>query len=80
MMKLVEPEQKTLLIDNYLAKICGNINVPSKVFLGRITFGLMDKEARTMKTQFKMPEYDKLKRADCMAFGKEIMANATSKI
>jgi menaquinone-dependent protoporphyrinogen IX oxidase len=76
MMKPVAPEQKTTLIDNHLAKICGDINVPSKVFLGRITYGLMDKEARTMMTQFKMPEYDNLKRADCMAFGKEIMANA----
>jgi len=80
MMKPVGPEQKTLLIDNHLAKICGEINVPSKVFLGRITLGLMDKEARTTMTQFRMPEYDNLKRADCLAFGKEILANVTSKI
>ena len=73
MMQPVGPAQKTTLIDNHLAKICGNINVPSKVFPGRITLGLMDKESRNLMQQMKMQEYDNLKRADCMAFGKEVL-------
>lgn len=80
MMKPVSAEQKTVLIDNHLAKLCGDINVPSKVFLGRITLGLLDKESRNMMIQMKMPEYDNLKRTDCMAFGKEIIAKTTYKI
>jgi menaquinone-dependent protoporphyrinogen IX oxidase len=80
MMRPVGPEQKTALIDNHLAKICGDITVPSKVFLGRITLGLMDPESRTMMTQMKTSDYDNLKRADCLAFGKEILAGNTSKI
>jgi menaquinone-dependent protoporphyrinogen IX oxidase len=80
MMKPVGPEQKTALIDNHLAKLCGDINVPSKVFLGRITFGLMDSESRNMMQQMKMTEYDNLKRAECMDFGKEILAKTTSRI
>jgi hypothetical protein len=75
----VGPEQKTELIDNHLAKICGDINVPSKVFLGRITLGLMDKESRNMMQQMKMTDYDNLKRADCMDFGKEILEKNTLK-
>jgi menaquinone-dependent protoporphyrinogen IX oxidase len=77
MMQPVGPAQKTALIDNHLAKICGDINVPSKVFLGRITLGLLDPESRTMMTQMKTQEYDNLKRAECMAFGKEILAGNT---
>jgi menaquinone-dependent protoporphyrinogen IX oxidase len=80
MMQPVGPEQKTALIDNHLAKICGDINVPSKVFLGRITLGLMDTESRNMMQQMKMVDYDNLKRADCMDFGKEILSKITSKV
>lgn len=72
-MQPVVPTQKTTLIDNHLAKVCGDINVPSKVFLGRITLGLLDPESRSVMTQMKTEEYDNLKRADCMAFGKEIL-------
>jgi menaquinone-dependent protoporphyrinogen IX oxidase len=78
MMQPVGPEQKSALIDNHLAKICGDINVPSKVFLGRITLGLMDPESRNMMKQMKVTEYDNLKRADCMDFGKEILTKTAS--
>lgn len=80
MMQPVGNAQKIALIDNHLAKICGEINVPSRVFLGRITFGLMDPESRQMMQQMKVTEYDNLKRADCMDFGKEILAKSASKI
>jgi menaquinone-dependent protoporphyrinogen IX oxidase len=80
MMQPIGSEQKKALIDNHLAKICGNINVPSKVFPGRITLGLLDPESRKLMEQMKMQEYDNLKRADCMAFGKEVLAATTSKI
>jgi menaquinone-dependent protoporphyrinogen IX oxidase len=75
MMQPVGPAQKTNLIDNHLAKICGDIVVPSKVFLGRITLGLLDPESRNMMTQMKTQDYDNLKRAECLAFGKEILAS-----
>jgi menaquinone-dependent protoporphyrinogen IX oxidase len=80
MMRPVGPAQKTALIDNHLAKLCGDINVPSQVFLGRITFGLMDPESRNMMQQMKATEYDNLKRAECMDFGKDVLAKTNSKI
>ena len=67
------PQQTTELIDNRLAKLCKVKSVVSKVFLGRVTYGLMDDEARKMLKGFNMPEYDNLKRSYCMAFGKEII-------
>jgi len=80
MMQPVGPEQTTNLIDNHLAILCGvSKKVPSKVFLGRITYGLMDEESRTMLQGFNMPEYDNLKREYCLAFGKEIF-NTTKQI
>jgi menaquinone-dependent protoporphyrinogen IX oxidase len=74
-MQPVGPEQTTNLIDNHLAKLCDVNNiVPSKVFLGRITYGLLDEESREMIRGFNMPEYDNLKREECLAFGREILS------
>jgi menaquinone-dependent protoporphyrinogen IX oxidase len=73
MMKPVMQETSVNLIDNQLAKICGVTNIPSKVFLGRITFGLIDSEARKQIESFQLQEYDLLKRSECMAFGKEVL-------
>ncbi len=48
----------------------------NKVFLGRITWGLMEPEIRKqMKSIPNMEEYDNLKRIECMAFGQEILKN-----
>jgi menaquinone-dependent protoporphyrinogen IX oxidase len=69
------PEQTTSLIDNHLAKLCGVTSVPSKVFLGRITMGLLDTSSKEMMTSMNMPEYDNLKREDCMAFGREVLGS-----
>ena len=75
MMQPVGPEQTTTLIDNHLAAICGVTGVPSKVFLGRITFGLMEPDVRKqMQSYAGMKEYDNLKRPECIEFGKEILA------
>jgi menaquinone-dependent protoporphyrinogen IX oxidase len=74
MMKPVGPEQTKTLIEDHLAAICGVTNVPSKVFLGRITYGLMEPDVRKQMEGYKMPEYDNLKRSECMTFGKEILA------
>lgn len=68
----VNPEVISQLIDNHLAKLCEVTNIPSKVFLGRITKSLMEPEIAKMMAQ--MEDYDNLKRSDCMAFGKEILA------
>jgi menaquinone-dependent protoporphyrinogen IX oxidase len=67
------PQQKTNYIDNMLAKQCGVANVPAKVFHGRITKDLM--EADALATMRSMQDNDNLKRADCLAFGKEILAS-----
>lgn len=73
MMQPPGTEQKTALIDNHLAKLCGVSGIPSKVFLGRITMGLLDPDSREMMQNMEMPEYDNLKREECMAFGKEVL-------
>jgi menaquinone-dependent protoporphyrinogen IX oxidase len=73
MQKPPGPEQKEMYIDKQLAKLCGVGNVPAKVFLGRVTKALMDKETFEAMKQFE--DYDNLKRADCLAFGKEILAS-----
>ena len=60
--------------ENHLIKLTGAANVPSKVFLGRITFGLMEPDVRKqMKSMPNMKEYDNLKRSECMDFGLEIL-------
>ncbi|HLN20148.1 MAG TPA: flavodoxin domain-containing protein [Bacteroidales bacterium] len=75
MMQPLGPEQTKSLIDDHLARICGVTGVPSKVFLGRVTFGLMEPDVRKqMQSMPGMKEYDNLKRSDCMAFGKEVFS------
>jgi len=69
----VGPQQTTMFIDNHLARLCEVDKVPSRVFLGRITKSLMDPETAKMMANFE--DYDNLKRADCLAFGKEILAS-----
>ena len=70
----VTQEQYDKLINNHLAKLTETQNVPSKVFLGRVTFGLMEPEVRKQMKSFpNMEEYDNLKRRECMDFGKEIL-------
>jgi menaquinone-dependent protoporphyrinogen IX oxidase len=78
MMRPVGPEQTKLLIDNHLAQLTGVGNLPSKVFLGRITYGLMEPDVRKQMEGFKMPEYDNLKRSECMEFGKELLKTASA--
>jgi menaquinone-dependent protoporphyrinogen IX oxidase len=77
----VGPAQKTALIDNHLAKLCEVSDIPSKVFNGRITKSLMDPESRKRMEETypsfagkPLEDYDLLKRKDCLAFGKEILA------
>lgn len=79
--KPVGPEQTTTFIDNHLAKLCEVSKIPSRVFNGRITKSLMEPDiAKMMEEMYpqlagkKMEDYDLLKRADCMAFGKEVLA------
>ncbi len=67
------PQQKEMYIDKQLAQFCEVSNVPGKVFNGRITQGLLDRETLELMKQAKMEDYDDLKRAGCLAFGKEIL-------
>ncbi len=69
----VGPAQTTTFIDNHLALLCGVSDVPSKVFLGRVTKSLMDSETAQIMAGFE--DYDNLSRSDCMAFGKNISDN-----
>ena len=77
-MQPVGPQQIKALIDDHLAKLCEVQNVLSKVFLGRITFGLMEPDIRKQMEQMAgIKEYDNLKRAECLLFGKEILKTIT---
>lgn len=67
------PQQKKDLIDGQLAKLCGTTDLPGKVFPGRVTKDLLDKQSLAMMRSF--PDNDNLKRADCLAFGKEVLAS-----
>jgi len=70
----VGPRQTTRFIDNHLARLCDVTNIPSRVFLGRITKSLMEPDIAAMMAS--MEDYDNLKRPECMAFGREILNNA----
>lgn len=73
MMQPVGPELTKKFIDDHLAVICGTTSLPSKIFLGRITFGLMEPDVRKqMQGMPGIKEYDNLKRSECMAFGKQL--------
>jgi hypothetical protein len=70
----ITQEQYKRFFDNHLSGITGISKIPSKVFLGRITWGLMEPDVRDQMKSFPgMEEYDNLKRSECMAFGKEIL-------
>jgi menaquinone-dependent protoporphyrinogen IX oxidase len=66
-------QQKEMYIDDQLAKLSGVTNIPGKVFPGRVTKNLLDKEAFDIIKSF--PDNDNLKRADCLVFGKEIFGS-----
>lgn len=67
------PEQVKMLIDNHLAQITGVSGVPARAFNGRITIGLIEEQYKEMMKRF--GEYDLMKRADFMEFGKTILAS-----
>jgi menaquinone-dependent protoporphyrinogen IX oxidase len=67
------PQQRTAYIDNQLAKLSGAGSVPGKVFAGRVTKDLLENDALAMMRS--LADNDNLKRADCLAFGKEILAS-----
>ncbi len=73
MMQPIEKEQYDAFIVYQLSPLTGTYDVPAKVFLGRITWGLMEPDVRERMQQIAgMIEYDNLKRPECMAFGKEV--------
>jgi menaquinone-dependent protoporphyrinogen IX oxidase len=67
------PQQKKTYVDDLLGKLTGAGAVPGKVFAGRVTKDLMDKDA--LASMRSMADNDNLKRAECLAFGKEILAS-----
>jgi menaquinone-dependent protoporphyrinogen IX oxidase len=74
MQKPATEKQYSQFIENHLAKLTGAAAVPSKVFLGRITWGLMEPNVREQMKSFpNIEEYDNLKRSECMDFGREVL-------
>lgn len=70
----IKQEQYDQFFRDHLIKLAGVEGVAQQVFLGRVTFGLMDPDARKMMQSMPgMEEYDNLKRAECMAFGRSIL-------
>ncbi|NLE36346.1 MAG: hypothetical protein GX622_14715 [Bacteroidales bacterium] len=70
----ITQEQYTKFIHNHLGILTGSDKVPSRVFPGRITWGLMEPEVqKQMKAIPNMEEYDNLRRSECMDFGREIL-------
>jgi menaquinone-dependent protoporphyrinogen IX oxidase len=79
--RTVGAQQKSTYIDGHLAKLCEVSDVPSRVFNGRITKSLLDPATLTrMEAVYPdlagkpLANYDLLKRADCLAFGEEVLA------
>ncbi len=73
MMKQVTKSQKNELIDSCYKSLKVLHNIPSEVFLGRVTYRLMDEEAAKSLKGYQMPEYDNLKRNLCLDFGEQIL-------
>jgi len=69
-------EQKTRdYLDEHITKLCGVKNVPSILFPGRMTAALLEPEMRASAGQREpTADTDDLKRSDCMAFGKKVLA------
>jgi hypothetical protein len=77
MMQPPNAELYERLIENHLRKLTGAEKVPSRIFLGRITWGLMEPDVQQqMKSMPGVEEYDNLKRSECMDFGKEVLKAA----
>lgn len=59
---------------NHLVRITGVNDIPSMIFLGRITAGLLEPEILKQMQSFPgFEDYDNLKRSECMAFGKSLL-------
>ena len=77
MMQPVEKEQYDAFIVYQLSPLTGAFDVPARVFLGRITWGLMEPDVRERMQQYPgMVEYDNLKRPECLQFGREVLEPA----
>ena len=48
-------------------------NVPSRALDGRITKALIEPHIVEMMKRDKLPDWDNLKRSDCLAFGKIVL-------
>jgi menaquinone-dependent protoporphyrinogen IX oxidase len=78
MQQAIGEAQYNTLIVNHLARITGAENYKSKIFLGRVTFGLMEEDVRKqMQSAPGSVEYDNLKRTECLDFGKEVLQSVS---
>lgn len=73
----VGAKQRERFIDNHLAQLLGVSGVPAKALDGRMTNILLEEEARKiMERMGPPPDWDNLKRSDCLQFGQMILDSA----
>ena len=72
--KPVGEEHHKKYIDDDLAEVSQVRNVPAKVFRGRVTKILIEPDIAEKMKQNGLPDTDNLKRAECMEFGRTILA------
>jgi menaquinone-dependent protoporphyrinogen IX oxidase len=73
--KPITPEIEKKYVTDQLQAYSGAKDVPSHVFLGRITASLLDPPLREAILS-RGGEYDNLKRSESLAFGQEILKHA----
>ena len=72
----VGEKQKEQFIDNHLAQLCGVSDVPARALDGRMTINLLEEPTRKMMERMEIPpDWDNLKRSDCLQFGKKILSS-----
>jgi len=74
--KPVTPEIVKKYVNDQLQAYSGVSDVPSRVFLGRITPILLDPASRETIKSHGGGEFDNLKRSESLAFGSEILSHA----
>ncbi len=72
--KPVTPEIVKKYVNDQLQVYSGVKEVPSRIFLGRVTPALLDPPIREVM-KARSDEYDNLKRSECLDFGREILSH-----
>lgn len=74
MRRPVTPNLYDTFFKNHIFNLTGVSEIPSMIFLGRITAGLLEPEVLKQMQNFPgFEDYDNLKRSECMSFGKSLI-------